>query len=63
MHATVDGMARGQGNCLSPFSDTGLRKASILPDQLLQNTSGFVRGYELSRGASQSCVRVYRDRC
>ena len=51
MHATINGMARGQGYC--PFSDTGPRKASILPDQPVQGTSGFVRGHEHSRSATQ----------
>ena len=66
MHATINGMARGQGYCPSPFSDTGPRKASILPDQPVQGTSGFVRGHEHSCSATQSRVRVYtrhRDRC
>ena len=49
MHATINGMARGQGYCPSPFSDTGSRKASILPDQPVQGTSGFVRGHEHSQ--------------
>ena len=66
MHATINGMARGQGYCLSPFSDTGPRNASILPDQPVQSTCGFVCGREHSRSATQSRVRVYtrhRDRC
>ena len=66
MHATIDGMVRGQGYCPSPFSDTGPRKISILPDQLIQSTSGFVRRHEHSRSATQSRVRVctrHRDRC
>ena len=66
MHATINGMARGQGYCPRPFFDIGPRKASILPDQLVQGTSRFVRGHEHSRSAAQSCVRVYtrhRNRC
>ena len=64
MHATINDMARGQGYC--PFSDTGHPKASILPDQPVQGTSGFVRGHEHSRSATQYRVRVYtrhRHRC
>ena len=59
-------MDSGQGYCPSPFSDTGPRKASNLLDQPVQGTSGFVRGHEHSRSATQSRVRVYtrhRDRC
>ena len=66
MHASINGMARGQGFCLSPFSDTGPRKASNLPDQSVQDTNRFVRGHEHSRSATQPCVRVYtrhRDWC
>ena len=66
MHATINGMAGRQGYCPSPFSDTGPRKASILPDQPVQGTGGFVRGHEHSRSGTQPRVRVYtrhRDRC
>ena len=66
MHATINGMARGQRYFPNPFSDTEPRKASILPYQLVQGTSEFVRGHEHSRSATQARVRVYtrhRNRC